>query len=195
MIPYNTLVLTDKYTRLVEPESLKKTGLVDYEKGGVALGDSSEGLNKYDWTFKVVNKTQGVLSRDGFPETIVYEFSTKPIDVAFCFDQSMNIVIAWQDKDFNLYLRRYNSTTNSFQVLNLGIGKCPRLTLDEKRSEFISNSDVILGYIANNTLLYRVQREGYLIIHTVEQNMLPSQRLARIGVKGFRLQFVLTPRG
>lgn len=195
MIPYSTFVLTDDYTRLTQPESLKKTGLVDYERGGVALGNSSEGLSRYDWTFKVINKTQGMLSREGVPEIMVHEFSTKPLDVAFCFDQSMNIVLAWQDKDFILYLKRYSSATNSFQVLNLGIGKCPRLTLDEKRAEFISNSDVILGYIANNTLLYRIQREGYLTPHVIEENMLPSQRLARIGVKGFRLQFVLTPKG
>lgn len=195
MIPYNTLVLTDRYTRLVEPESLKKTGLVDYEKGGVALGDSSEGLNKYNWELNVVSNTKAMLHREGITPIQVFTYPSKPLDVAFCFDQSMNVVLAWQDKDFNLYLRRYNSATNSFQVLNLGIGKCPRLTLDEKRSEFISNSDVILAYITNKSLVYRVQREGFNTIHVVEEEMLASQRLARIGVKGFRLQMVLTPKG
>lgn len=195
MIPHNTLVLTDRYTRLVEPESFKKTGLVDYEKGGVALGDSSEGLNKYDWTFKVVNKTQGVLSREGFPETIVYEFSTKPIDVAFCFDQSMNLVLAWQTSDFEIMLRTYNFNNGSYFNRSFGNGKCPRLTLDEKRKELISNSDIIFAYITDNALQYRVQREGYNVAHIVEENMLPSQRLARIGVQSFRLQMVLTPKG
>lgn len=195
MIPYNTLVLTDRYTRLVEPESLKKTGLVDYEKGGVALGDSSEGLNKYNWELNVVSNTKAMLHREGITPIQVFTYPSKPLDVAFCFDQSMNVVLAWQDSEFNLYLRRYNSATNSFQVLNLGIGKCPRLTLDEKRSEFISNSDVILAYITNKSLVYRVQREGFNTIHVVEEEMLASQRLARIGVKGFRLQMVLTPKG
>lgn len=195
MIPYNTLVLTDGYTRLVEPESLKKTGLVDYEKGGVALGDSSEGLNKYNWELNVVSKTKAMLHKEGTTPIQVFTYPSKPLDVAFCFDQSMNIVLAWQDSEFNIYLRRYSGSINAFETINLGSGKCPRLTLDEKRAEFIQNSDIILAYITNKSLVYRVQREGFNTIHVVEEEMLASQRLARIGVKGFRLQMVLTPKG
>lgn len=195
MIPNNVLIATDEYVRLTEPESLKKSGLTDYERGGVAIGNVSEGLNKYDWTLTVKDKYKAMLTREGQAAIQVYEYPTRPIDVAFCFDQSMNVVLAWQDNEFNLYLRKYSSNTNTFEVIPFGSGKCPRLTLDEKRAEFISNSDVIFAYVANRSLIYRVQREGYSIAHVIEDEMLASQRLARIGVKGFKLQMVLTPKG
>lgn len=195
MIPNNVLVTTDEYVRLTEPESLKKSGLIDYERGGVALGNSSEGLNSYNWTLTVKDKHKAMLSREGQGEVQVYEYPSRPIDIAFCFDQSMNVVLAWQDTNFNLFLRRYSTSLGAFSVVPFGLGKCPRLTLDEKRPEFIGNSDVIFAYISNKALKYRVQREGYNIEHVVEDDMLGSQRLARIGVKAFRLQLILTPKG
>lgn len=195
MIPNNVLIATDEYVRLTEPESLKKSGLIDYERGGVALGNSSEGLNSYNWTLTVKDKYKAMLSREGQGEVQVYEYPSRPIDIAFCFDQSMNVVLAWQDTNFNLFLRRYSTSLNAFSVVPFGLGKCPRLTLDEKRPEFIGNSDVIFAYISNKSLIYRVQREGYNIEHVVEDDMLGSQRLARIGLKAFRLQLILTPKG
>ena len=195
MIPNNVLKVSEDYVRLIEPESLKKSGLVDYERGGVAIGDSSLGLDVYNWTLTVKDKYKAMLTRDGQASIQIYEYPTRPIDVAFCFDQSMNVVLAWQDNEFNLYLRKYSSSINAFEVIPFGSGKCPRLTLDEKRPEFIGNSDVIFAYVANKSLIYRVQREGYNIAHVVEDEMLASQRLARIGVKGFKLQMVLTPKG
>lgn len=195
MIPNGVLLLRDEYTPLVSPESLKKTGLFDYELGGVQLGDVSEGHSRYTWKLTVESGTKLTLTREGIEPILVHTLSSKPIDVAFCFDQSMNPVLAWLTTDFEIFLRKFNFSTHVYEDISYGLGKCPRLTLDEKRKEFIPKSDIIFAYIQYNKLMYRVQREGFNVAHIVESDMLPSQRLARIGVNNFRLQMVLTPKG
>ena len=194
MIPYNEFIVIDGYKRLTSPESSKITGLYDYDTGGIAVGDASEGLDSYNWEL-TVSGSIARLNKFGGIAISVFTFPSVPIDVAFCFDQSMHPVIAWQDSNDTVYLRRFNAATSSFITDVIGSGKCPRLVLDIKDLAIINESDVILTYIADNTLYYRIQREGYSIPHSIVSNLNPLQRLARIGVSGFRLQLVLTPQG
>lgn len=190
MIPENSVKLRTNVTRMLAPDIDKVSGLLDSEKGGVNVKDPSQGFLVATWSVSV-DDDKVRLYKDGVFHSIAL-VQDQIADIAFCFDQTMNIVLAWRSTANDLYLRYFDSFLKDHTVMSLGKGKCPRLSLDDKRMIGQADSDVIFAYIKNNSLCYRQQRENYYIERIIVSGLHPSQRLDRIGMGGLQFQFELS---
>lgn len=192
MIPEGT-VLRSGGEALLPPDGQKVDGLVDYELGGVAIDDTSEGLSGYTWRCRVVGSSV-LIGRDGVPEVELFQRSGIT-DVAFAFSQAMQPHVAWEQGDGLVWMRWFDGTTNEYRIDTFGAGRSPRLCLDDKRPGMIDYSDVILAYVtAGDRIAYRMQRERFGIEHDLGPAGMAG-RIVRMGMSARNsLQFVLRSR-
>ena len=141
----------------------RKAPLIDYERGGVALSDPSEGLNAYDWTAEYV-PSEGWVSV--WREDLGVGTKTQVLQVAgitriaFAFDQNMRPQIAYVD-GAGVHLWYYSAGDGGMVTRDFPGTSDPCLTLDDRRDGRASESDVIFSYITGDSLAFRVQRENY----------------------------------
>lgn len=172
------------------PDNLKVVGLTDRELGGVGLNDTSQGLASKVWTLAVVGNDVLLSSDTDLPSVL---FSQPNIeDIALAFTQAMQPTVAWEDTLGNLWIRYFNSVSQTYEVLDLGVGTTPRLTLDDKRLESSELSDIVVAYVRDTSLLYRLQRDRFIEEYTLKTDLPVGSRLEQIGMSGLRLYFVLS---
>ena len=146
------------------PDDQPYNPLLDYEMGGIALSDPSQGLNVVPWKLWAdsgiifIDKVEG-----GAQEVIVHAPATQ---VSLAFDQNMYPVVAYVVGETS-FLRWYNPLISEMVTTEYPGAANLKLTLDDKRAAFIHMSDVIFAYSLRGMLMYRVQRERYLIEHEV----------------------------
>ena len=192
MIPNNQISARTVLTPMAFPNNLKDVGLMDMELGGVAIEDASEGLLDYFWIASA-NEETGLVSlhRQGQAAIPWWNIGIGCTDLALAFTQNMQPVIAWQDSENVLWLRAYDSFTNSYLVSSFGIGANPRLTIDEKRPRMRTESDVIFAYLVGTSLRYRQQRDAFQIERVLVTDVSPASVFLRMGMGGLQLQFEL----
>lgn len=158
--------------------------LTDYEMGGVALNDSSQGLMVKEWTATYHDGGVYVGAAD-VPE--VLQFSKPGItEVALAFDQNMNPFVAFVD-GAGSHFWWFDSTTSQMTFTDLA-GTTPRCTLDDGRALQRNTSDIILAYMKGNDLYYRQQRDRYETEYLLKSSA--GNKLVTVGMnKGLRLQF------
>lgn len=190
MLPGNTASSLDVPGAYLPPDALASSTVIDFERGGVAIGDASLGLDYQDWRGEVIVATGqvriypvGGVASVYFTESGISEFS-------FTFDQSMRPVLGYV-ADGVTRLRWFDSLAGAFVITNFPNTRSPRLALDDKRPMEIANSDVIFGYIRDDgALCYRQQRDRYATEYVLRTGIDPSQRLINIGMSSaLRLQF------
>lgn len=172
------------------PDDRVVSPLVDYERGGVALNDASEGLMGYNWKC-FLDGEDVFLQRDD--EAPVFIFTQAQIsEISFCFDQNMHYCVSFIQEGV-LKLRWFDSFVNNYVTTTFEQAINPRLTLDDKRSESLQTSDIILAYIRGRTLYYRQQRDRFDIERALRTDLFPGARLRNIGMnKNWRVQFELS---
>lgn len=132
--------------------------------GPIALNDASDGLNNKYWATYFDPSTSNIILDDleGNTEIIVNEpLGIKRIGLAF--DQNGNDVYAWITETDILMLRWFDGGIPGDVVVNLGTAQDAVITMDMKYQAENSRSDVLLFYIKDNAIFYRVQRESYSI--------------------------------
>jgi len=176
----------------LSPDSLNVTAEVDYERGGLALNDPSLGIAYQDWRANLDIDTGAVTATPlttGSPSVIL----TVPgmIGMSFAFDRNMRPSVAYQTETGS-FLWFYNSLTEATDTISLGQVGIPRLTHDDKRYFTDSTSDVICAYVGAGALIYRQQRDRFLVEYTLRTGLPSSARLVNIGMNdNNRLQFEL----
>lgn len=190
MIPENSIKLRTNVTRMLAPDVDKVSGLTDSEWGGSDIKNTDSGFLVHIWTVRVEDDKVLLFRGDNFHSILLVQDGIT--DIALTFDQTMNPVLAWRNIDNELILRSFDALTQTFIQTSFGLGKCPRLSLDDKRPIAVGISDIIFAYIKNNSLCYRQQREAFLIEYVIVNNLHPSQRLDRIGMGGLQFQFELS---
>lgn len=190
MLPENSVKLRTNVTRMLSPDRDKVSGLEDSEWGGSDLKNTDNGFLVAVWTVRVEDDKVLLFKNQEF-HSVLWE-QDDIADIALTFDQTMNPILAWRSVANELFLRTFDAFTQSFIITPFGLGKCPRLSLDDKRPIGIYTSDIIFAYIKDNSLMYRQQREAFLIEHTIVSNLHSSQRLDRIGMGGLQFQFELS---
>lgn len=168
MLPLNEL--SSKATVRGYSMPVKQPGdfLVDWEMGGIALNDSSKGLNFQLWTLEV--KKHPSISNEWnvflFAESVaaIILFSAQNITSAsLAFDQNMRPFVAFVQND-QAKIYWYDSLVGAQITSDLAIDvRHPVCCVDEHRSFNVSNSDIILAYIRSGWLRYRQQRDRYTI--------------------------------
>lgn len=135
--------------------------LVDYEMGGVALNDASQGSNVKVWTVGYSGADVIVSAPDTAPSVLF----TRPgiTELGLAFDQLMRPFVAFTDGGGSTfwYYNSLTSTQEFFPYLPAGSVHL-RCSLDDKRPLGNPTSDIIVSYLRDGNLYYRVQRDRYL---------------------------------
>ena len=180
------------------PDDIITSWCADYEMGGIALQDTSQGLLYQPWYGRWDQDT-GVVSLypniagDGIPiftALDIFEFS-------FSFDQSMRWVAVTVDTSNVMSLRWFDSLIPGYTVTTFSDVFSAHLALDDKRPLQILRdiSDVILTYVKlDGTLCYRIQRERYATEHVIANDVPEYFRITNFGMSNklrlqWRLQF------
>lgn len=160
MIPQNVLSTTTIYGQLLleDPQPHRN---VSREWGGVALQDPSQGTMVKVWTCTVIGDNI-VVYADDVPETVLF---TAPgtTEASLAFDQNMRPFVAFVQAGQAKYYW-YDSLIEDTVITNLPTGSTsPRATLDDHRQLELNTSDIIMVYIRDGNLYFRMQRDRYLV--------------------------------
>ena len=177
--------------------------LIDYENGGIDIGDTSEGLDYQEWVGTYANQKITLTGANGNTYNIITIDSSEILsDFSFSFDQSGSPAIVYVVNDV-VYFRYYDSLLEDYTIVEQQASmRSPKLFMDDKRSLNSSNSDIILAYVNSDddTLCYRQQRDRYLTERVLKTDLTSwfiegsegDIRLCHFGMgSNLRLQFII----
>ena len=160
--------------------------LVDFEEGGVALNDSSEGLQVQVWRIEIVGGSEFIISAPNTMATTLFS-AAGSTEVSLAFDQNMRPAVAFV-QDGVAKFRFFDALVGAQVIREYPGAVNPRCTLDDKRPSQSAASDIILAYTISGALYYREQRDRF----NVEYLLSPTTpgKLVKVGMStGNRLQF------
>lgn len=162
--------------------------LSDYEDGGIALNDPSEGLMYQVWHGELEG-SDIIVSTDIVAPTVVYT-GTGISELSITFDQNMRICIALvQNNLAKLVWHDPNVNQQVTTTLAAGITS-PRVSLNDKRPSQISTSNIILGYLRAGNLCIRKQSDRYGVEYILATGVYGT--LIKIGMNTVnRFEFVV----
>lgn len=191
MLPEDRLSSVAISADFLPPDDQGVGPLLDWERGGVALNDPSQGLNVRVWKCFVTGADVAVQA-DSDPATVI--FSQAGITaLSFCFDQNMRPCVTYETPS-GVFLRWYDSAVPGYVTTAWGPTlRSPRVTLDDKRlTQFALKSDIIFGYIRGEFLCYRQQRDRFNTERVLQGGVGTSLKLNNVGMnRVLRLQFDL----
>jgi hypothetical protein len=166
------------------------SALVDYELGGRALNDSSEGLGVHVWTCRADEAGRVYLSAPGQPETLAFT-ALGITELSLAFDQNMRPFVAFIQSG-QAKFRWYDTVLGANRITNLSTDDhSPRCCMDDKRdfATSLGQNDVILAYVRGGNLYYRQQRDRYENEYLLHEGV--PGRFLRVGMhRENRLQFM-----
>lgn len=150
--------------------------LRDWEMGGIALNDPSQGLDYQLWKYTLVidpltEHGQVFVQAPSVPPTLMFEGDFIS-EIAGAFDQNMNPMVAYQQSGvpkiwwWDPTVPGMVHTTLSGACIDL------RVTLDDKRQFNVADSDIVLSYVRDGSLYFRLQRDRYSIEYLLEEGVL-----------------------
>jgi hypothetical protein len=191
MMPENQLSLSPVPRPFIGARSLPITKIVDYEDGGIALNDSSQGLLYQRWRALLLNPGEAdsyvQLDAREVPPSVLVELPGLT-EISISFDQLMRPTLAYVQAGV-AYIRWFDSLESAYVTDLIGADiATPRVSLDDKRAGQSDKSDVILAYVRAGNLYYRQQRDRYAVERLLQTGVKP---LIKIGfTRGLRLQFM-----
>lgn len=159
----------------------------DFEDGGIALNDTSQGLLYQQWRAILINN-QVLLTSATQTTPVVILSATGIEEISFSFDQDMRHCLAYVQNGNSKFLW-YDPDVAEYVTIDLPSGTItPRVALDDKRPEFIDNSDIILAYVRDNNLYFRKQSDKFLTEYLLSTAV--NYGLTKIGMgTALRFQF------
>lgn len=157
-----------------------------WERSGADFNDPSQGLDVQLWRgFLTHDEETGIDTVSVMGETVpltVLFTGVGITDFDFAFDQNMNPFVAYEQAGVpKIYW--YDSTVSGMVHTSLPIGCYDlRCTLDEKRAFNIADSDIMLLYIRDGALYYRMQRERYATEHLLDNTVGEGARLLYVAM-------------
>jgi len=190
MLPNNVASTFPMSSIYLAGDGNRVSKLEDFEMGGIAIQDPSQGLSSYLWRCWVEDSNV-FLQRDGAAPDLLF-IQSGIVDIALGFDQSMRHNVAYELNNGDVGLRWFDSVPSAYVTTVFTGYRNPRLALDDKRIEQIGNSDLIFGYIRAGNLAYRQQRDRFQTERILKTGIQPNIRLKNIGMgTNLRLQFEL----
>lgn len=188
MLPAQSLSTTTIQAPFLYPDNLPIGPLKDYELGGIALNDPSQGLQVQVWTAFVDGDDIMIQAGESPPEVLFTAAGTT--EVALAFDQNMRPTVGFTQN--GVPKLRWFDTVPSEQVID----EFPtvdniRLGMDDKRVTQEQANDIIMAYTRDGGLYFRAQRDRFTIEYPLTTS-LPPGRLLRVGmneVNRFQFQF------
>lgn len=191
MLPNNTPSVISLQGSFLAPDERVTSPLIDYERGGIALNDATQGLMVRNWRCWMEGSIFVRLQAEGDPVTHTLFEDDQIEALSFCFDQNMRWAVAYTQAGI-LKLRWFDSMLGDYTVTVFDAAKNPKLAMDDKRTAHSSSNDMILAYIRNSTLFYRQQRDRFSTERALKNNLYAGTRLKNIGMgDNLRFQFEL----
>lgn len=160
---------------------------MDFELGGLAVQDGSLGLTYQLWSSVYSDGRIILRPKEGAP----YLFDSGAcIEHSFTFDQNMNTCIVWNsDASKPTKLNWYDPLIGDQVTWDLPAHyDNPYVVLDDHREFRRGDSDILLVYIYQGKLRYRLQRERYLQEHIISDAL--NRKLTQAGMtRNYRFRF------
>lgn len=190
MLPNNAESVIPVPGVYLPPDDEVTNTTVDFEMGGVAVQDPSQGLNTYRWEIRI-RGFDAVLKREGAEELVLFSVSDMR-EIALAFDQNMRPHVAYKTGDGSVRLRWFDSTLQQYVTTNFGAANNPRVALDDKRVGADTTSDVVLAYLRNSNLCVRLQRDRFSVERILRTGLSDATQLKSIGMaRNLRMNFEL----
>jgi hypothetical protein len=189
-MPNNSLSqVVVRYTWKGAPQN-DPTDLVDYEIGGVALNNTTQGLNYQLWTFEAINDTIYVSALNTSGRIQLLQVGGVIQEITGTFDQNMNPFLAYSYAD-QWHYWWFDPIVGHMVISDLptAVTSC-KVCLDDRRSWEVINSDILLFYTRNGNLYHRRQRDRYTAELLLRESV--GGNLVRVDMNGInRLQIKL----
>lgn len=197
-LPENDLSSEPMASPLLAPDNAERLNLLeDFERGGVALNDPSQGRDVRNW--RVYSDGEGVwvvpYPSAGTPPAL--QFTGSGItEVSMAFDGNMQPTIAYVEGGV-VKLRWFDTLVNSMTVTTYPGAVGPMVCLDDKRDIASAYNDIIFAYVRDGNAYYRQQRDRYGVEYLLG-SAFGAVRILQLGMgTNNRLQFKMEsqPRG
>lgn len=189
MLPLQSLSSRPIPGPYLPPDDRPYLPLEDYELGGIALRDPSQGLRVQVWTASMSGDDVMVTAPSVAPTLLFTRAGITEIGLAF--DQNMNPCIAFMAGD-QMTLWWFDTLAHA-QVFTDFDGNSPRVCLDDKRETQNAASDIIFAYMRSGGLYFRAQRDRFGVEYFLT-NIDPGFVFTKIGMNTVnRLQFAFEP--
>lgn len=199
MLPENKLSTRSLDVTYLYPDGIVFDNLVeDFEMGGIAIQDPSEGLQYQPWRGYWEPLDNTVYLRPNiigdpialFTETDVFEFS-------FAFDQNMRYATALFKTNGDCKFTWFNSLVGDYVTDTYTGLTAFKLSLDDKREAAVQSgdADVLFTYIKDNNLYFRAQRDRYLVEYLLAEDLPKNLLISNFGMGNrYRMQWRLRYR-
>lgn len=190
-LPGDALATVASPAQLLAPDNLGRSARkIDYELGGVGIGDASEGLEGYTWRARL-SGDDVLVGRDPYDAETVLLTEAGISELSLAFDQNMRPMVAYVALG-QAKLYWYDATVPGYATLALSAdARSPFVSMDDKRgyAQIIASNDVLLFYLRTNRLCYRQQRDRFEIERTVAWLEGAATSISKVGMNaGNRLQ-------
>jgi hypothetical protein len=197
MLPEDRLSTTPVVSDYLPADALDGEKLQDFEQGGVAIGDPTQGLTVQTWELRVLGNDVRVRPVGGVYQTLFAEPGIQEIGLSF--DQNMNPTIVYKANGL-CKLRWYDPTPGKQRFVTTGFPgvRDLRICLDDKREERRDFSDILIFYLKDSPteqpqgLYMRKQRDRYGVEYQVGDLPVGATALHKVGMsKNMRLRMAL----
>jgi len=193
MIPGNALSSEPAPAEFIPPDELYDwcDRKVDYEAGGVALNDPTQGLRVYTWRIRAVgaNAILDVPDEPGIEPVTLFTAPSTITEISFTFDLNMQPAVAYVANGVARFWF-YDTAVSAYRTMILTDAISPRCLLDDRRTTQTLNADILLFYLKEGYLCERIQRDRFEIEYQLRET--DARAIARIGFStGYRIQIEL----
>jgi len=135
--------------------------------GPVALNDTNKGLIDKFWA-AYVDVSDNIIIEDLelSSTTFILNEPDGVQNIALAFDQNANDTYAYITGIGDLKIRFFDASIPNDVILNIGQAQSVTFTMDMKYFPSNPRSDILLFYIRDNAIFYRIQRDKYSIEYT-----------------------------
>lgn len=165
--------------------------LIDYEKGGIAIQDASQGMSYRVWKLWL-DGNDVKLAPDDSPGTSTTLFSAAGItELTLAFDGNMTPIVAYVQEGV-MKLRWYDLTLTPPAYVTTPIsGESPYLSFDDRRERLVSKAEVLLFYLKDGMVKLRALSDRFLVEYDWTAQPVGSERIIAAGLdSGYRMQLV-----
>lgn len=201
MIPELRLSSQPVVAPYLEADALPRQRLQDFEMGGAAIGDPSQGLQVQVWELRVLGRDVRVRPFPNGQYTLLFQDSDIT-RIGLAFDQNMRPAVAYVANGVTKlwwFDPRPAQQRNVFTAIPGA--RDPVICLDDKRPGQRDFSDILLFYLKDDpsnplqTLYMRAQRDRYGVEYAIGQLPQRATSLRQVGMTtAGRLRFLLSSR-
>lgn len=180
-MPLNTMATGIELGEFLAPKNRVRTSLlVDWEKGGIALNDPTEGLDVRIWEARLDENNIQVRPEGTEDAWTTVTSATGITELSIAFDQNMRPCVAYLAEGV-VKLYWYDAVTASYITSTFPGAISPVVTLDDKRDMQIGLNDILFFYIVDRRVKHRLQRDRYTVEYDVGEMPAISTRIKRWG--------------